>query len=162
MSDDELTQRVGQQLRDVQRLASGHLMREMAAEMQDLDLSFSSMGALIHLRQEGQLSVSGLAERLRLSLPATSQVVDRTHKRGLIRRTEDPSDRRTRWLTLTPQGHALLDRMEQASILAYAALLSDMDRRDLETLDTALGHLLDRDPPACPTSPPARPSKENA
>lgn len=149
MSVDARTKRVSQQLRAIHRLASGHLMHEMGKEMQELDLSFSQVGALVHLRHHGHLSVSRLASLLRLSLPATSHVVERTLQRGLLRREEDPEDRRSKRLALTPQGEALLERIEHASHQAYAALMQGMTEADLEALEAALSRLIPQGRP-CP------------
>jgi len=41
---------------------------------------------------------------------AASQTVDQMVQMGLIKRTEDPNDRRAKQLTLTPKGRTLLEK----------------------------------------------------
>lgn len=147
----ELRDRVQRRLQGVQRSVSAHLVREMSSVSADLDLSFSSLGALLHLRHEPGLAVTDLARRLSLSLPATSHLVERAVRRGLVERTEHPQDRRQRVLRLTASGSALVGRVELASRHAYAALTDHLTPAELARLDDALSPL--GAPPPAPCAP---------
>jgi DNA-binding MarR family transcriptional regulator len=59
--------------------------------------------------RRGTNSVSDLAGARNISRPAISQAVEALVQRGLLTRTQDPNDRRHVDLTLTDEGHALLD-----------------------------------------------------
>lgn len=86
-----------------------------------------------------------VAEGLGLSLPSVSRAVDGLVKRGLVARTEDPSDRRQRLLSLTDEGERLTGRIMAARLEGlgqFAASLSDEER---DRLDAALDLLLERD-----------------
>jgi len=61
-------------------------------------------GPLLALSFEDELSVSELAERLGVSLPATSQLVGDLSRAGLLERSEDPHDRRVTRVRL-PDAH---------------------------------------------------------
>lgn len=52
--------------------------------------------------------VSELAERVHLSLPATSKRLKQLERAGLIRRTVDLCRRRNTFVSITPQGDALV------------------------------------------------------
>lgn len=67
----------------------------------------------LHVLYRGDLSISALAERLGMSLPATSQLVDRLVDADLLGRAEDPADRRVRRLHLRPAGRQLLERLNE-------------------------------------------------
>ena len=80
----EAAAELGAQLKQLHRLISSEVMHGMQAELTELDLSFSQMTALHQLRAAGALSVTQLAERTRLSLPASSHLVERLVQRGLV------------------------------------------------------------------------------
>jgi DNA-binding MarR family transcriptional regulator len=62
----------------------------------------------------GVISVGELAERLLLRHHSVVGLVDRLVRRGLVRRTPDPADRRRVHVRLTPRGEALLERLSAA------------------------------------------------
>ena len=71
-------------------------------------LSMSQISVLFRLHYGGQCGVSDLGEHLGVSSAAASQMVDRLVGMELIKRSEDPDDRRVKSLALTPQGEALV------------------------------------------------------
>jgi DNA-binding MarR family transcriptional regulator len=111
---------------------------------------------LTRLRQaagkSGGSTPSELAERLGMSLPAVSQMVDRLFQLGLLTRVEDPEDRRRKRLATTPRADALLERLRRARGEEYnkgTAKLSPAVRRELAAaLAKAVRELsLERGPP---------------
>ncbi|MBN2284248.1 MAG: MarR family transcriptional regulator [Deltaproteobacteria bacterium] len=52
-------------------------------------------------------SVKDIAARVQLDSPAVTGIVDRLVKEGLVRREEDPADRRSLRVSLTEKGRAL-------------------------------------------------------
>jgi DNA-binding MarR family transcriptional regulator len=76
---------------------------------------------LRHLQQCGESTSSELAERMHMSLPAVSQMIERLFLLGLITRTEAPDDRRRKNLALTQKGQTLLHRVRKARAAEYAA-----------------------------------------
>jgi DNA-binding MarR family transcriptional regulator len=67
------------------------------------------------------LRIGELAQRLRITVGATSKLADRIEATGHIRRAADPADRRVSRLVLTPAGTATL----AAATETYAAALAD-------------------------------------
>jgi DNA-binding MarR family transcriptional regulator len=72
-------------------------------------------------RQERQ-SVNDLALFLAQTKAAASQNVDGLVRSGLVRREDEPADRRKVWVVLTPRGRRLLQKLEaqQVSVLKRA------------------------------------------
>jgi DNA-binding MarR family transcriptional regulator len=69
----------------------------------DLDLSLTQMKTMHALADSGsEVSVKELADRLGLSLPATSRTVDALLRRGWLERREDEPDRRMQRVGITP------------------------------------------------------------
>src|SRR3712207_427943 len=78
---EDLAARLGGFLARVHRTSQ----EEWFAAVDDLQISLSQLKAL-HALSEGEQSISTLAERLRLSLPASSRAVDGLVARGLLER----------------------------------------------------------------------------
>ena len=86
-----------------------HLMRGSSQELYDvlteLDLSLAHVKTLHVLADcAGELSVKEAGERLGLSLPGASRVVDTLLRRGYLTRREDEHDRRIRSSAPRPPG----------------------------------------------------------
>ena len=78
-----------------------------------------------------------IAERMHMSLPAVSQMIDRLFLLGLLMRSEALDDRRRKDVAVTPKGHALIERIRRARSAEYeagVASLSHKLRSDLAQL----------------------------
>jgi DNA-binding MarR family transcriptional regulator len=89
-------------------------MRDFKRFMDTTGLSFSQINILMRLVNRGSTNVSEIGEQLGVTNPAASQAVDRLVGLGLIERTEDPEDRRTKRLALTREGHAIIEKSIEA------------------------------------------------
>lgn len=118
-----LALQLGQAIKAMHRLVSSRVMRELQGEKQEQELSFSQVAALHQLR-DGEMTVTALAERTSLSLPAASHLAERLVRRGLVGRTENPDNRREKRLALTDLGRAHIARMDTAFSDTYVALFA--------------------------------------
>jgi DNA-binding MarR family transcriptional regulator len=84
-------------------------MRDFRKFMDETGLSFSQINILMRLIHAGTTGVSEIGEQLGVSNAAASQAVDRLVILDLIKRTEDPSDRRAKQLALTDKGRTLIE-----------------------------------------------------
>jgi DNA-binding MarR family transcriptional regulator len=84
----------------------GHLLEAHLEEaLEEADLSLAKMGALSKLVEEGEpLTLSDLAARLTCVRSNITQLVDRLEADGLVKREEDPTDRRGVRAALTGLG----------------------------------------------------------
>jgi len=82
---------------------------ESTAFMHASGLTMPQIVVLFALRR-CPASITELAQRLRMSLPATSQLVDRLVEAGLIDRTEHAEDRRVRRASILPAGLRFLEQ----------------------------------------------------
>ena len=138
----EAAAELGHVLKQFHRRISSEVMHEMQAELTELDLSFSQMTALHQLRGAGAMTVTHLAERIRLSLPASSHLVERLVQRGLVHRTENPDNRREKLVELSAAGVGVLDGMDSAFSQAYVTVFAALPAADLMTTTGHLRHLL--------------------
>lgn len=123
----------------------GDLMRQWRAIMalrrprwHAVDLTFTQLRALSAVARRQPLRVSDLAEELDAGLAATSALVDRMARRGLLARLADADDRRIVLLELTPRARKMLDRLEQGSLEHFGRLVERMTPAEREALATAL------------------------
>jgi len=106
-------------------------------------LSVAKQGALSVLVQAGEpLSLSDLAARLTCVRSNITQLVDRLDAEGLVRRVENPTDRRGKKAAITPLGierQAAGAREMERVQKELGSVLSGIDLRALERLLTKLG-----------------------
>jgi DNA-binding MarR family transcriptional regulator len=82
---------------------------------------------------EGQ-SQQAIGERLRIPSSRMVAFVDALEGRGLIERRHDPTDRRTRALYLTDEGHALLARAFAEALAHEQNLCGELNEQEREQL----------------------------
>jgi long-chain acyl-CoA synthetase len=83
------------------------LARQLELALDSVDLSLSQYRVLSFLAEGGE-AASALADKLAVSRPSVTGVVDGLVARGLVQRAEDPADRRRVKHDLTPAGRALI------------------------------------------------------
>jgi DNA-binding MarR family transcriptional regulator len=77
-------------------------------------LSVPQFGSLLHLHHGGPCAVSDIATHLDVSSAAASQMLERLVQQGWIQRSEDPADRRSKQIVLTPEGKQVVQQGIQA------------------------------------------------
>ena len=90
---------------------------------------------LLALEEQGSLSVTELAARLRQSHPLVIHWIKQLRELGLVVATRDPDDGRRSLISLTPEGRATVCRLRDA--------LGVVDRAMLELIEEAMPGLLD-------------------
>ncbi len=119
------------------------LMENSASEWLQLDLTMGQVKALFALRCVKAMPIGGLAERLKIGLPAASSVADKLVQLELAERHDDPSDRRRTFIELTPQGEQLLNRLHQGRHNQLRAWLAQMHEADFAALAQGLEALVE-------------------
>lgn len=105
-----------------------------------LGMSFVRAKALRRLAA-GPMSMRELADRLAIDRPYTTLIVDDLETRGLVERRIDPADRRSRIVTMTPEGAAAATLAESIISDPPGPLLA-LDPADLAALDRILAVLM--------------------
>jgi DNA-binding MarR family transcriptional regulator len=80
------------------------------------------------------LRVSEVARLLGVTLPSVTSVMDKLVERGLLRRDEDPTDRRQHVCRLTPDGLQLIERLVAGRRAYTSRLLAYLDDEALATV----------------------------
>ena len=111
----------------------------------ELDLSVTQLKTLCALDAHGEdRSVKALAESLGVSLPTMSRAVDGLFERGLVRREEDPVDRRMKRVGLTDAGREVPLALNRGRLSALQELIGSLQEHEADALGRALTLILDR------------------
>jgi DNA-binding MarR family transcriptional regulator len=105
-----------QTIRQFVDIAVHYSMRERGHFMKAIGLSMPQFSILMQLHHRGVCGMSEVSERFEITPAAASQLVDKLVQGGLVRREEDPQDRRAKCLQLTDKGKELI---QQGSVLRY-------------------------------------------
>ncbi len=80
--------------------------RHAARSVEALDMCLSDFAILELLLHRGPQPISAIGKRVVLTSGSVTTAVDRLEQRGLVARSFDPDDRRTRIVSLTDEGAA--------------------------------------------------------
>ena len=122
-----------------------HLAKRQEEVFGRFGLSRGEVGALSALRISGppyQLSPTRLAKGLMLSSAGITSRIDRLERRGLVRRLDDPDDRRGVIIELTDEGREVVDEAVAALAISDRQLLERLDPQEVEQLEGLLRKVL--------------------
>lgn len=124
-------------------MRAGNIVEQRIEDaLSEIGLSLAKFIALSHLVEAGEpLSLSQCAARMTCVRSNVTQLMDRLEADGLVRRVEDPSDRRSVRAALTPFGmekQAAGARQVAKVHKSLAKLFGDKDLAALERILSAL------------------------
>ena len=90
-------------------------------------VSIPQFRVLTFLNRTEDVSLSAVADRVGLSLPAMSRLVDGLVGRNLVRRDESPQDRRRVTLNITPLGRDLVRNARAGTQSRLAEVVGTLD-----------------------------------
>lgn len=111
--------------------------RDRMRKALDVPITASGMLALRLVQRHGRLTIGDLGRRLDVDQSTISRQVRPLEEQGLITRLPDPDDGRISWLTVSPLGASVLERIEAVARHDFEAALSgwaDDDRDRLAVL----------------------------
>jgi DNA-binding MarR family transcriptional regulator len=111
--------------------------------MDETGLSFSQVNTLMRLHFAGQADISDVSQQMGITNAAASQLVDRMVRLGLVDRMADPIDRRIKRLALTPEGHALAEKLVDIRRKWMETFTNSLTSRQREAISDALQVLTD-------------------
>ena len=108
----------------------------------DLELTVTQLRVLFLLRVAPGMPAGALAEDLRVTPPTVTGLVDRLVRMGVVRREEDPKDRRLVRNVLTEQGQEALGEVEREGRALLTELFERLSAGDLARLVDSLEALV--------------------
>ena len=98
------------------------------------DLSFTQARVLFTLANGQPMAINELAAQLGQSVAAAGRNVDSLVRSGLVERNENPADRRVRLVSISTQGHEVVDQQVSArrqTLRTFAEQLPEEQARGL-------------------------------
>ena len=115
---------------------------QVEQKLNAIGLSMAKLLALKALSEAGEsLPLGQLAERLSCVKSNITQLVDRLEADGLVARTPEPHDRRTRLAALTPAGRTAGQEGTRVQQQAEAELLGNLTPEEARQLAVLLGKI---------------------
>jgi len=124
--------------------AGERLRQEVLANWLDWGLDLAGADVILTLRRQGRgktLSPSVLSKEMMLSTSAMTNRLDRLEKRGFIKRTMDPNDRRGLKIILSDEGFALADKMLASHVETEERMLSRLTESERDQIRALLGKI---------------------
>jgi len=110
--------------------------------IEETGLCLSDFAALEALLHKGPLTITAIQGKVLLASGSMTAAVDRLEKKGLIKRSPAPSDRRAKVLQLTPQGKRVVEtafRRHVAELASAMVVLNPSEMQHLHALLKKLG-----------------------
>lgn len=131
------SQEIVQSLRSIITRVTG----DASGAWMDLDVTMPQMKVLMLLRENGALRVGVLARHLNVSTPTITGIVDRLVRQDLVKREDDPSDRRVVLNVLTPKGEQLMERLRHRSDEELTRIIGGLSTQEQTDLARSLKRL---------------------
>ncbi len=111
--------------------------RELIAS--DYGVSASELSALFHIAEVTSTTPKALAHHLQMTTGAITAIATRLVSANLVHRIDHPSDRRSLYLQLTPQGHEVMARIHSEFRAMIAASTAGLTAKQLADFEISLG-----------------------
>ncbi len=104
----------------------------------ELGLTTGQLRLLFLLSQHPGVTSGELAARLTVTPPTITGIIDRLVRLALVRREEDPADRRLVRNFLTSEGENVCERLEHGAEQFMHTILAEMSAAEIGALSTGL------------------------
>ncbi len=101
-------------------------------------LSMPQISILMQLHHKGPCGMSQVSDRFDITAAAASQLVEKLVQAGYLDRTEDPTDRRAKLLTLSAKGEKLVQQGTEERYRWMDDLTSKLSREEQQKVVEAL------------------------
>lgn len=116
---------------EVQKEMAAHFAQDRTMPLLASNLTMQQFKVLLLLSAKDDLAGHELADALGVKLGTVTGIVDRLVAQDLVRRTEDPVDRRIRRVSLTVEGRRLIDEITDNGLSQFRDLLGELGTEDL-------------------------------
>jgi len=126
-------------MRTLHRLYNIHTQKILDRQ----DLTIAHWYYLRVLAERGSLNQLELSKRVGMAATTAVPALDRLEKRGLVKRTRDPHDRRKYFVSLTDEGRRLIDELLPDIVPIIEASLAGIPPDDIKTFWRVMNQILD-------------------
>ena len=114
--------------------AKNTLSQGVEHEVSALDMTQAQASCLMMLAKGEATTVTDLARNLNADAGSVTRLLSRMEKRGLIGRTRRDDDRRVVELSLTPEGHAMVEKLPAVFCDVMRRHFEGFSREEIEVL----------------------------
>ncbi|HZT96962.1 MAG TPA: MarR family transcriptional regulator [Chloroflexota bacterium] len=128
----------------------GAMRRRVDSDLRPFGLTLAQREALLQLRDSGPITQAALAQAIGIEQSSASRLIGGLVRRGFVVVEADEHDRRSRTISVSPEGERVLNQTPGASKLAGGRLteaLSADEMRMLINLLQRCAQALEGDPP---------------
>jgi len=128
VTKDKKMDLVIQTVRAVSELRN-HIRRYIQTRIKELqtNLTFEMFEVMFYLWQKDGMNQQELSRLTFRDKSSTTYLIDNLSRRGLVIRLEDPEDRRSKRIALTPAGSSLGEQLRPLMMELYAILGGDIE-----------------------------------
>jgi DNA-binding MarR family transcriptional regulator len=102
------------------------------------ELTSTQLSALASIDGRGPIRLGDLALVEGIAAPTITRLVDKLHERNLVTRQRDPVDARSAYISITDEGHALLEDAERTGTLSLCTRLQALEPHERSAILNAL------------------------
>lgn len=113
----------------------------------DLNLTIVQLKTLFFIDSRGSTHFKNLADALGVTPPSVTGIIDRLVEQDLVSRKENPENRRTQILKVTPKGKDLLANLKEIHRGKMTSILVQLSLRDLTELARIIKNLVELEHP---------------
>lgn len=139
-NSESVSQEVAEALQNVRALVEGLSKSAQGVETRT-GVTNAQLFLLQQIRRGRHLTVNDLAALAMTTQSTVSIVLSRLERKGLVKRTRSPADRRSVVLQLTAAGKRVLRRAPRAATSEVMGALGRLTRAELRALSRGLGAL---------------------
>jgi DNA-binding MarR family transcriptional regulator len=132
---------VSKSLRQWVEATTHRTMRDQTRYVKSLGFSMPQFFMLMQVYYKKQCGISDLSERLEITAAAASQAVEKLVQGGFLDRSEDPSDRRAKQVTLSAKGSELIEKSIAERFRWVDRLMDNLSMNDQKKVSEALAIL---------------------
>lgn len=140
MSDAEIGQDV-KELEWVLRRISTFIKQKGREILQDFPITTPQFIALQWLKEEGDMTIGALSEKMYLANSTTTDLIDRMEKTGLVQRVRSETDRRVIEIRLLDRGRELIDEVILHRQAYLTEILASFQKEEIDRLKSLLSLL---------------------
>ncbi|MEV0390375.1 MarR family transcriptional regulator [Nonomuraea sp. NPDC050643] len=142
--DDDQTLAVLPRFAQLSNVISRGRLPEHAMKNAGVEVDRPAFSVLLSIRLAGKpLRISEIAETMQLVQPHVTRQVQQLERRGLVRRTGDPNDRRVSFIEPTDEGRTAVDRYARTLVGWFTGAITHWSEQDRADLGRLLVRLVD-------------------
>jgi DNA-binding MarR family transcriptional regulator len=107
----------------------------------ELNLTIAQVKTLFFINFEGVTNFKRVAEALGVTPPNVTGIIDRLVEQKLVKREENPQNRRMQLLSLTETGKNLLTELKERNTAHMSGILESLSQEDLSCLAQGMSAL---------------------